>query len=34
MYDYTGNYWSHQNGSKRLKKNVEAIPGKHSLDLL
>ena len=34
MYDYTGNKWKHQNSNKRFKKNLEAIPRKHSVDLL
>jgi hypothetical protein len=34
MCDYAGNNWSHLNVIKRLRKNVEAIPGKHSLDSL
>jgi len=35
MYDYTGNNCSHQNSNKRFKKkNLEALPGKHSKYLL
>jgi hypothetical protein len=34
MYDYTGNNWSHRNSNRRLKKNLEAIPGKHSVESL
>ena len=34
MYDYTGNNWSHWNSNKRLKKNLESIQGKRSIDLL
>jgi hypothetical protein len=30
MDDHTGNSWSHQNN----KRNLEAIPGKHSLNSL
>jgi hypothetical protein len=33
MYDYAGNNWSHRKSKKKsLKKNLEAIPGKHSID--
>ena len=31
MCAYAGNNWSHLNVIKRLRKNVEAIPGKHSV---
>ena len=31
MYDYTGNNWSHWNS---LRKSLEAVPGKHSVDSL
>jgi hypothetical protein len=34
MYDYTSNNWSHWNCTGKLKKNLEAIPGKHSTDSL
>jgi len=34
MCDYTGNNWSHLNVTKCLRKNVEAIPGKHPVDSL
>jgi hypothetical protein len=35
MYDYTSYNWSHWNGiTKSLRKNPEAIPGKHSIDSL
>jgi hypothetical protein len=34
MYDYTSSNWSHWNSKKGLKKNLEAIPGKHSIDSL
>jgi hypothetical protein len=34
MYDYTSNNCSHQNSKKGLKKNLEAIPGKHSIEAL
>jgi hypothetical protein len=32
VYDYTGNNWRHRNGSGGLRKNLEMIPGKHSID--
>jgi hypothetical protein len=31
MYDYASYNWSHQ---KSLTKNLEAVPGKHSIDSL
>jgi hypothetical protein len=32
MYDYTGNNWSHWGcNEKPRKKNLEAVPGKHSI---
>ena len=34
MYDYTSNNWSHWNSNEKLKKNVEAVPGKYSIDSL
>jgi hypothetical protein len=34
MYDYTSYYWSHWNSNEKLRKNLEAIPGKHSIDSL
>jgi hypothetical protein len=34
MYDYTSSTWSQWNSNKRLKKNSEAIPRKHSIDSL
>jgi len=35
VYGYTGNNWSHRNSEKKsLKKNLEAVPGKHSIDSL
>ena len=30
----TGNITSHRRGNKRLKKSLEAVPGKHSIDSL
>ena len=33
MYDYTNNNWSHWN-SRSLRKKLEAVPGKHSIDSL
>jgi hypothetical protein len=32
IYDYTGSNWSHRNNNKGLRKNLVAIPGKHSID--
>jgi hypothetical protein len=35
MYDYTSNNWNHRNSNKsKKKKDLEAIPGKHSIDSL
>ena len=35
MYDYTNNSWSHWNSNEKLiRKNLEAVPGKHSIDSL
>ena len=34
MYDCTSNNWSHWNSNKKLKKNLENIPGKHLIDSL
>jgi hypothetical protein len=34
MYDYTSNNWSHWIVTRSLKKNLEAVPGKHSIDSL
>jgi len=34
MYDYSGNNWRQWNSNKSLKKNLEALPGKHSIDTL
>ena len=35
MYDYTSNNWSHWNSNQKPKeKNLEAVPGKHSIDSL
>jgi len=34
MYDCTSNNWSHWNSNEKLKKNLENIPGKHSIDSL
>jgi hypothetical protein len=31
VYDYAPGNWSHRNSNKRLKKNLEAVPGKHSV---
>ena len=34
MYNYTNNNWSHWNSNEKLKENLEAVPGKHSIDSL
>jgi hypothetical protein len=34
MYEYTGPNWSHWNSDKKFKENLEAKPGKHSIDAL
>jgi hypothetical protein len=34
MYDYTSYNLSHRNSNENLRKNLEAIPGKHSIDSL
>ena len=34
MYDYTSNNWSHWNSNEKLTENLEAVPGKHSIDSL
>ena len=34
MYDYTSNNCSHWDSNEKLKKNLEAVPGKHSIDSL
>ena len=34
MYDYTNNNWSHWNSNEKLKENLEAVQGKHSIDSL
>jgi len=34
LYGYTGNNWSHRNGNKMFKENLETVPGKHSTDSL
>jgi hypothetical protein len=34
MYVYTGNNWSHWNSNGSLRKNLEAISGKHLIDSL
>jgi hypothetical protein len=34
MYDYTSKIWSHQNSNKSLTNNLEATPGKDSIDSL
>jgi hypothetical protein len=32
MYDHTGNIWNQWNSNKILKKHLEDMPGKHSID--
>jgi hypothetical protein len=34
MYGYTSYSWSHWNSIESLRKNLEAMPGKHSIDSL
>ena len=34
MYDCTSNNWSYWNSNERLKENLKAVPGKHSIDSL
>jgi hypothetical protein len=34
MYNYTSYNWSHWNSNENLTKNLEAIPGKHSIHSL
>jgi len=34
MYGYIDNNWGHWNSNKGLKKNLESIPRKHSIDPL
>ena len=34
MYGYTSNNWSHWNSNKKVRKNLEAVPGQHSIDSL
>jgi len=38
MYDYTGNNWSYWNSNEKvmesLWKNLEAVPGRHSIESL
>ena len=34
MDDYIGNNWNHWNSNEKLKENLEAVPGKHSIDSL
>ena len=34
MYDYTSKYWATGIVTRSLKKNLEAVPGKHSIDSL
>ena len=32
MYDYTSSNWSHWNSKRSLRKNLESVPGRHSID--
>ena len=34
MYDYTSSNWSHWNSKRSLRKNLESVPGRHSIDSL
>jgi predicted Ser/Thr protein kinase len=34
IYDYTSNNWSTGRVTRSLRKNLEAVPGKHSIDSL
>jgi hypothetical protein len=34
IYDYTSYNWSHWNSNENLRKNLEAIAEKHSIDSL
>ena len=34
IYDYTNNNWSHWNNNEKLRKNLESVPRKHSIDSL
>ena len=34
MYDYTNNNWSHWKVTRSLRKHLESVPGKHSIDSL
>ena len=34
MYDCTSNNWSHWNSNECLRKNLEPVPRKHSIDSL
>jgi hypothetical protein len=34
MYECTSNNWSQWNSNGKLQENLEAIPGKHSIDSL
>jgi len=34
MYDHTSNNWSHWDSNENLRINLEAVPGKHSIDSL
>jgi len=34
MYDCTSNNWSHWNSNESLRQNLEAVPGRHSINSL
>ena len=34
LHDCTSNNWSHWNSKRSLRKNLETVPGKHSIDSL
>ena len=34
MYDHVGHKWGHRNSTKKIKRNLDAISGKHSTESL
>jgi hypothetical protein len=34
MYDFAGHKWGHRNSKKEIKRNLDAISGKHSTESL
>jgi hypothetical protein len=34
MYDYTSYNWNHWYSNEKIKENLDAVPGKHSIDSL